>query len=236
MLAPTLFIGRLFDKSEFDATLQTGGCNSEKLWYNMGNARKGAIPVKYVNQKHYPHWLYVTRTELEGEEREKGKTTTMASSGCGLCSAVMVADRLLPNSTFGLKDALDLSYETKANHGIGTDYDRFAPAFAEKLGLRWESSTDFEDVRRCIHTGGAVVVLVKKGLFTNSLHWITIMGEEADGRFLILDPSLTDDKYEREDRKGRVELRNGVLLLCDRGNIVTEVPEDGTPYHLFWRA
>jgi hypothetical protein len=33
-----------------------------------------------------------------------------------------------------------------------------------------------------------------------------------------------------------VELRNGVLLLCDRGNIVTEVPEGSTPYHLFWRA
>ena len=191
--------------------------------------------MKYCNQRAYPHWLYVTRTDLEGEEQKKGMTTTMSSSGCGLCSAVMVADRLLPNCTFDLKDALDLSYETKANHGIGTDYARFAPAFAEKLGLRWENSADIQDVRRCIRTGGAVVVLVKKGLFTNSLHWITIVDEEADGRFLILDPSLTDDKYEREDRKGRVEIKNDVLLLCDEANIVSEVPQDSTPYHLFWR-
>ena len=192
--------------------------------------------MKYVNQREYPHWLYVTRTDLEGEDQEKGKTTTMASSGCGLCSAVMVADRLLPNCDFDLKAALDLSYATKANHGIGTDYACFAPAFAEKLGLRWENTTDFADVRRCIRTGGAVVVLVKKGLFTNSLHWITIVDEEADGRFLILDPSLTPTKYEENGRKGRVEIRNGVLLLCDEANIVTEVPEDAIPYHLFWRA
>ena len=191
--------------------------------------------MKYENQRNYPDWPYITHTDLEGEEREKGLTTTMSSSGCGLCAAVMVADRLLPNCTFSLQDALDLSYESKANHGIGTDYARFAPAFAEKLGLRWESTSDFRDVRRCIHTGGAAVVLVKKGLFTNSLHWITIMAEEADGRFLILDPSLTDDKYEREDRKGRVEITNGVLILCDEANIVSEVPADYVPYHLFWR-
>ncbi len=72
--------------------------------------------MKYVNQKEYPDLLYVTRFELEGEEREKGRTTTISTSGCGLCAAVMVADRLIPDSKFSLKDAIRMSYDLKANH------------------------------------------------------------------------------------------------------------------------
>ena len=40
--------------------------------------------MKYVNQKEYPDWLYVTRTDMEGEDKEKGRTTTISGSGCGL--------------------------------------------------------------------------------------------------------------------------------------------------------
>ena len=81
--------------------------------------------MKYVNQKAYPHWLYITRTSLEGEAKEKGKTTTIHSSGCGICSAVMVADRLIPNCDFDLTDAINLSYECEANDRVGTNYRRF---------------------------------------------------------------------------------------------------------------
>lgn len=189
----------------------------------------------YINQRDYPEMPYITRTDMEGEDFARGQNTTVSSSGCGLCAAMMVADRLIPNCRFSLEDALALSYEVKANHRIGTDYDRFAPAFAQKMGLQWEQTTRVEDVRHCLRTGGAVVVLVKKGLFTNSLHWIAVIGEEPDGRFAILDPSLTSDKYEREDRKGRVEIKNGVIVLCDEANLVTEVTETPAPYNLFWR-
>jgi hypothetical protein len=196
---------------------------------------KGVRRMKYINQRQYPDIPYITRTTMDGADYERGQNTTISSSGCGLCAAIIVADRLLPNCQFGLEDALALSYESKANHRKGTDYTRYAPAFAEKLGLRMETSHDLEDVRRCLRTGGAVVALVKKGLFTDSLHYIAIIGEEPDGRFAILDPSLTDEKYEREDRKGRVEIKNGVIVLCDEANLCTEVTEEPAPLTLFWR-
>lgn len=197
--------------------------------------------MKYINQLDYPHMLYVTRTGFEGAARERGKTTTVKASGCGLCSAVMVADRLLPNCEFSLEDALELSYAAKANHKKGTDYDLFAPAFAEKLGLRWEASKDLEELRRCLRTGGAAVVLVDGdreghiGLFTHGAHYITIISEEADGRFVILDPSFRPDKYEEEGRQGKVEIRNGVMVLCDGDTLEVETEPEPTPYHLFWR-
>ena len=70
-----------------------------------------------------------------GEEFEKGKTTTIATSGCGLCSAVMMADQLIPNCRFELQDALDLSYAVKGNQKKGTDFNIYGPAVAEKLSL-----------------------------------------------------------------------------------------------------
>ena len=86
--------------------------------------------MKYINQLEYPRWPYINRTNMDEAEREAGKAKTIATSGCGLCAAVMVADRLLTNITFNLQDALQLSYDTKANHKAGTDYKIFAPAFA----------------------------------------------------------------------------------------------------------
>lgn len=134
--------------------------------------------MKYVNQLEYPDWLYVTKVKLEGELAEKGRTTTIKGSGCGLCSAVMVANRLLPDCDFELKDAIRLSYESEANHATGTDYNRFAPAFAEKCGLDMESSNDPERLRYCLRTGGAAVLHVKGdrdgrvGVFSHVGHYV----------------------------------------------------------------
>ena len=52
-------------------------------------------------------------------EQEYGKTTSIKTSGCGLCSALMVGDYLLPNFEFTLEEAIELSYEAKANMGAG---------------------------------------------------------------------------------------------------------------------
>ena len=198
--------------------------------------------MKYVNQLDYPHWLYITRTQLEDEKlRESGKTTTIKSSGCGLCSAVIVAHRLIPNCGFELRDALELSYEVEANHRIGTDYNRFAPAFAEKLGLKLVESRDIEDLRHCLRTGGAAVYLVRGdrdgqvGLFTHTSHYITVINEEADGRFAILDPALTETKYKEEGRDGKVEVTKHGIILSEAKYVVEEADVKSIPFYLFWR-
>ena len=197
--------------------------------------------MKYVNQYDYPHWLYVTRTELEGEAYEKGRTTTVSSSGCGLCAAVMVADRLLPNSTFDLKDALQLSYDSHANHEVGTDYQVYAPAFAEKMDLKLEMTSDAERVRFCLRTGGAVVVHSGGdregyiGVFTHGGHYVTLISEEEDGRIAVLDPSYKVGKYEEEGRKGKVEMKDGFIALCDLSVLAKDAENRDPGFYLFWR-
>ena len=171
--------------------------------------------MKYVNQKDYPHWLYVTKTDLEEPLCTKGKTTTVASSACGLCSAVMVADRLLVNSNFELKDAIDLAYATKANYSNGTSYQRFAPAFAEKLGFEWEGTNDPERLRYCLRTGGAAVIHIGGdreghiGVFSDSGHYVVVA--EADGDEIgVLDPMYRPGRFDIPGRKGKVRMEGNV--------------------------
>ncbi len=197
--------------------------------------------MRYVNQLEYPDIPYLTRTSLQGEEKEKGKSTTIKSSGCGLCSAVMVAHRLIPNCKFELEDALQLSYDAKANEHVGTDYKRYAPAFAEKLNLLLEDTSDIERLRFCLRTGGAAVAHVggdtkeRVGIFSHGGHYIAVISEEPDGRLAILDPAYWENKYEEEGRIGKVEMVQNVIALCD-GEVLKEDTSTRKPsYHLFWR-
>ncbi len=167
--------------------------------------------MKYVNQLDYPYVVYQTNTDDPTDLRRSHGTFAM--SGCGLASAVMVADRLLEGCGFGVFDAVALSYESGANHAIGTDYAVYAPAFAEKLGLEFRETNDTDEVRNCLRTGGAVVALSTGdrpdghvGLFTHGAHFITLIYELRDGRVAILDPSLKAGKYDEEGRKDRAQV------------------------------
>ena len=197
--------------------------------------------MKYVNQLNYPDIPYITRTSLSGEDYEYGQKTTVKSSGCGLCASVMVADRLIPNCDFELTDALTLSYESGANYKSGTTYSRYAPAFAKKLGLEYKATDDVLELRECLLSGGAAVALVcgdtkkKVGLFTHRRHYITLINLEPDGRVAVLDPSFKDGKYEEEGRAGKVQMKNGVIALCDINEIVADKVEDKSLFYLFWR-
>ena len=107
----------------------------------------------YINQLDYPDIPYITRTSMQGENYETGQKTTIRSSGCGLCAAMMAADRLLPNVEFTLEQALELSYKSGANTSVGTNYSCFAPAFANKFGFKLLASMDVEDLQNCLRTG-----------------------------------------------------------------------------------
>ena len=198
--------------------------------------------MKYINQLEYPHIPYITGLLLEGEAKEKGRTTTVSTSGCGLCTAVMIADRLLPNCAFGLEDALELSYACGANGYKGTTYTVFAPVFAEKLGLRLEMTCNPQRLRYCLETGGAAALHTKGnqeghiGVFSTVGHWVTAIGVEPDGRIAVLDPAYKEGRYDREGRKGLVEVKHGVIALCALDTIVEDTKAADPCFYLFWRT
>ena len=191
--------------------------------------------MRIVNQKRHPEMLYVTRTGMEPEQREYGRTTTIYTSGCGLCAAIMVADRLLPSYDFELGDAIAMSYAVEANQNLGTNYKRFAPVFAKKFGLKWEPTSDLEELRKCLRTGGAAVVHGAGGLFASMGHYMVAINEEPDGRIAILDPSYKEGKFDEEGRQGKVEMKNGVIALCDMQVLMEETEGRKVRFFLLWR-
>ena len=200
--------------------------------------------MRYENQRKHPHMLYVTRTSLEEKEREYGRTTTMKSSGCGLCAGVMMVDRLLPFYEFSLEDAIQLSYDSDANRVVGTSYIRLGPALAEKFNLRYQMSDKLEDLLDCVRTGGCAVVLVgrgkydngERGLFTKGGHYMTVISQEPDGRLAILDPAYEPTRYSDPKWEGLVEVKHDYVVLCDPQILHGETEGKTGPYYLFWRA
>ena len=197
--------------------------------------------MRYVNQKQYPDIPYITRTSHEGEAYALGQKTTIASSGCGLCSAIMVLDRLLPSYNFELEDAIALSYEVNANYNAGTSPERFFPAFVKKFGLRYENTANQENLRRCLRTGGVGIVHVRanqtayKAMFTKSGHYMTVISEEPDGCFAILDPSYVPGKYDQGEDFDKVEIVRDVIVHCPGDVLEKEVGHHRPCYHMFWR-
>ena len=197
--------------------------------------------MRYVNQKQYPDMPYITCTKPGHPQHERGKTTTVSTSGCGLCSSIMVADRLLVNYKFDLEDAIALSYEIGTNYGTGTARTYF-PVFAERLGLRCVEASTVEELLDCLRTGGCAIAHVGGdrgdhiGLFAHVGHYITVINEEPDGRLAILDPAYQIGRYEEEGRAGKVEVKNEVIALCSVEDLHKDtLNRQPTAYTLFWR-
>ena len=62
-----------------------------------------------------------------------------------------------------------------------------------------------------------------------------MIAEEEDGRVAILDPSYKSNKYEEEGRQGKVEMKNGVIALCDVQVLAEDCANRDPHFHLFWR-
>ncbi len=192
--------------------------------------------MKYVNQKDYPYWIY-----YDNNDATDRRITTIARAGCGLCSAVMVADRLIPNNEFGLKDAVRIALETNSATQRGTTYTSFAPKFAEELGFDLEITSDTQRLLYCLRTGGAAVFLVNgtkeghAGVFSGGLHYVTVISEERDGRVAIMDPSYFVGKYDKDGCRDLVTVKNNVIALCDMQVVIDEIPSTVPAFYLFWR-
>ncbi len=200
--------------------------------------------MKYVNQLDYPHLQYVNQTSYDDPAaRERGRKDTIATAGCGLCSSIMVADRLrVLNGKYEVEDARQLSYDVGANRWSGTKGSVFFPAFAEKFNLEFVQSGNIEDMLHCLRTGGAAIVLVSgdhddyHGVFSDRWsHYIVAIAEEKDGRIAVLDPAYEEGAYEKGDRKGKVEVLSRGFSRTSLQVLKEETAAKEKPFFLFWR-
>lgn len=199
--------------------------------------------MKYVNQLDYPTMQYITQTSNPDPKwREIGLNNTIAKSGCGLCSSVMIAHRLRAGIQFEIEDARQLSYDSGANQWAGTRGIVYYPAFAKKFDFDYKQTGDVDELLNCLRTGGAAAVLVSgdhddyHGVFSDRWdHYIVAVSEERDGRICVMDPAYEEGAYEKGDRKGKVEVLSRGFSRCSLQVIREETAAIEKPFFLFWR-
>lgn len=200
----------------------------------------------YINQNGYPHIPYPTN--MSDPNNRYAALGQIESSGCGLCACMMAVDRLSLQS-LDMQDAINMSIESKANMGLGTDMTIFGPKVAEKFGLKFTATNDEDELIKCLQSGGAAVIRVagdnpdtgKLGLFCYVDHYITAISYDADtDEFCILDPAYRLGKYEGPGKTGKIRVENNVFLYTTRDVLHedtndTELRANFPRYYLFRR-
>ena len=194
--------------------------------------------IKLIKQKDYPDISYITHTG--DANKEDGKKTTVSSSGCGLCAGMMVV-QFLTGDTVSIEDAISVSYNSRANHAIGTSMKLFAPALCKEKNLIYSISDDITELIACLESDGIAIAHVASYgdyvcTFSNKGHYIVVIGYDIDSnRVAILDPSFSYEKYDTDERRDRVHIDGEIVWV--RKEQLTKDTEARSPgrYYLFWR-
>lgn len=122
-------------------------------------------------------------------------TSTIASSGCGCCSSLMV---LLNSTSYSmtLKNWASILMKGKAREYDGTDMLVVGKIMKDDYGFTYEHTTDLAKLKAHIKAGYKAVAHVGgKGYFSNSGHLVCIAGMTKDGKAIILDPYYYTGKW-----------------------------------------
>ena len=191
--------------------------------------------MKLINQNDYPNEIYVTKTLKPEPDRTSGLSTTIATSGCGICCGIMVAEFF--GHQMSMQEAIQLSYDYKANTSFGTKYKPYAQGLCEKYDLTCERSDIKEKLFEHLDKGGCAVVNVGGdreghiGTFSHVGHYIFVykhVGEEV----YILDPGIEPNKYKEESRVDKVRFEDE-FVIADVKYLLEDMSNRETPFFMF---
>lgn len=190
----------------------------------------------FMSQLAYPHVPYNHNVNHGGAPEER---RNVATSGCGLCSLCMIVDQLT-TKTLELTDCVRLSEENGANHGFGTDLRILGPIVAEMYDLRMETTNSVDELTAHLRRGGRAVANVGGdreghiGLFAYCGHYIVLISADDNGELCVLDPDYSEDKFEREGRRGKLRI-DAPFLYCKPADLAADVENRDPAFYLFSR-
>ena len=164
-------------------------------------------------------------------------TATIASSGCGVCSACMVVENLLGVS-FPVEECARFAQACGARDGYGTDMEILGKALTEKFPLRQENTDSKERALEFLHNHEGMIIANPGGdreghigLFTKGGHYI-VLAEACRNTVRILDPSLSPTKFDCEGRRGEVFV-NGTDVYCDMDAVMDDCENRSPKFYMF---
>lgn len=166
--------------------------------------------MKRISQLDYPNLLYPTT--MEQNVPLKPPYPPVSKAGCGLCCVCMLA-QAVGQEELTVEQCVALSVSVGANR-FGTDMKLLGQEVAARWGLAMELSNDIARLIRTLEQGGYAIVNVgrENGLLSDGGHFVFTC-DYKDSLIWLLDPSYSEEKYQRQDRKNAVILREGFVLL-----------------------
>lgn len=192
--------------------------------------------MKYISQLDYAHLIYNHNMNNGGP---KPGRNTVATSGCGLCSACMIVGLLTPKE-LTVEEAVRLSENNGANLQIGTDMKVLGPIVADKFNLAYAETDSGEELLEHLRKGSAAIVHVggdregHKGIFSNVGHYIVAVSANGN-EVCILDPGgMREGKFEEEWRRDKVRL-DLPFVYCDIKDLLDDTANRKPGFHLYSR-
>lgn len=123
-------------------------------------------------------------------------TSTIATSGCGCCSSLMV---LLNCTSYSM--TLEKWAKILMNKGAreydGTDMLVVGKIMKNDYGFEYEHTTDLAKLKAHIKAGYKAVAHVGgKGYFSSGGHFVCVAGMTKDGKAIVLDPYYYTNKWK----------------------------------------
>ena len=191
--------------------------------------------MKNVNQNDYQNVIYITKTNKPEPDRTSGLSTTIATSGCGICSGIMVANFF--GYDMSMDEAIKLAYDYKANTGFGTKYKEYSWGLCDKFDLTVERTTSKEKLFAHLENGGCAVANVGGdhddhiGVFSHVGHYIFLYKHVGEDIY-ILDPGIEPNKYNEENRKDKVRFEDD-FVISDIKYLLDDIDNREEAFFLF---
>lgn len=146
---------------------------------------------------------------------------TIDKHGCGLCSLSMVVENLT-GKPFPLQEAAKMAKEW--NYGASgptlCEMKVLAPVAAETFGLRFACTSREDELMEWLEQGGMAIAHSNGdrpghvGVLSHGKHYVAV-AHAGGGKVLVLDPSLTGEKY-REAGREQVTVDGNLVYMDSR--------------------
>ncbi|ABX43888.1 C39 family peptidase [Lachnoclostridium phytofermentans] len=145
---------------------------------------------------------YYMQTDERWGQKLYGGSDTIGEFGCGPTSLAMVISAFT-NVKIDPEQMCKWAYDRGYWYSGSGSIHGLIPDAAKAFGLKVEGIENTPDavdkIKNALSSGNLIIVLMGKGTFTKSGHFIVLRGITEDGKILIADPNskeLTKESYE----------------------------------------
>jgi len=182
----------------------------------------------YYNQYDYSHVPYPASGYANA---------TVASSGCGVCSASMVVEGLT-GQAFPPDQSAAYAIRAGARVSGGTDMRLLSSCLCRDFGLTCSKTDNADELMAHLKLGGWAIANVGgdrtgyTGLFSNEGHYIVVRGIASDGRCIVWDCGYYYGKFNKTGRAGKVTVSNNDCYVSVE-NLDADCANRSPRYYLF---